>query len=94
MRSPSAIAHSSTTSPRATSLTHQKSSSMHVVATPVLYVQKRPEDVVEALAEYVLQVQKEAIEKKGRFTVALSGGSLPKNLRGLIGMKGIDWDKW
>jgi 6-phosphogluconolactonase len=67
---------------------------MHVVATPVLYVQKRPEDVVEALAEYVLQVQKEAIEKKGRFTVALSGGSLPKNLRGLIGMKGIDWDKW
>lgn len=75
-------------------MTHHKSSSMHVAATPVLYVQKSPDDVVRALAEYVAQAQKEAIEKKGRFTVALSGGSLPKNLRGLIGMEGIDWDKW
>jgi len=76
-------------------MTHQRSSSKHAVpATPVLYVQNSSEDVVRALAEYVLQAQKEAVERKGRFTVALSGGSLPKNLSGLIGMQGVDWDKW
>jgi len=63
-------------------------------AVPVLYAQKDAEDVVRALAEYILQAQKEAVEKKGRFTVALSGGSLPKMLRGLIGKDEVDWDKW
>lgn len=96
MTSPSATSHSTSSSqPHAPGMTHHKSSSMHAVpATPVLYVQNNSEDVVRALAEYVLQAQKEAVEKKGRFTVALSGGSLPKNLRGLIGMEGVNWDKW
>jgi len=34
------------------------------------------------------------VEKKGRFTVALSGGSLPKTLKGLIGHSDVRWDKW
>jgi 6-phosphogluconolactonase len=63
-------------------------------AKPVLYSQKDGDDVVRALTEYILQAQREAVEKKGRFTVALSGGSLPKMLRGLIGNEGVDWDKW
>jgi len=97
MRSPSAVSHSqrSGSPPGASTMVHHRSSSLHSIpATPVLYVQKDTEDVVRALAEYVRKAQKIAVEKKGRFTVALSGGSLPKNLRGLIGMDDIHWDKW
>src|ERR1700761_2218422 len=52
------------------------------------------DSIVESLAAFVVQAQKESIEKKGRFTVALSGGSLPKMLRGLIGNPAVKWDKW
>lgn len=47
-----------------------------------------------ALASFIVKAQKESIEKKGRFTVALSGGSLPKQLKGLINNPGVRWDKW
>ncbi|KAJ7225759.1 6-phosphogluconolactonase [Mycena pura] len=52
------------------------------------------DSIVESLAAFVVQAQKESIDKKGRFTVALSGGSLPKMLRGLIGNPAVKWDKW
>jgi len=52
------------------------------------------DNVVDGLANFINQAQKDAIEKKGRFTIALSGGSLPKLLKGLVDMKGIKWDKW
>lgn len=93
MASPTATSHATGTSPPA--MTHHKSSSMHAApAKPTLYVMKNADEVVSALASYVLHAQKEAVEKKGRFTVALSGGSLPKMLRGLIGVESVDWDKW
>ncbi|KAG8758490.1 suppressor of los1-1 [Serendipita sp. 396] len=69
-------------------------STMHVPATPVVYSMPDVEGVVHALAQFVLTAQHEAILKKGRFTIALSGGSLPKMLRGLIGAPGVQWDKW
>ncbi|KAI6134149.1 hypothetical protein F5141DRAFT_1077574 [Pisolithus sp. B1] len=47
-----------------------------------------------ALASFIVKAQKESIEKKGRFTIALSGGSLPKQLKGLINNPGVKWDKW
>lgn len=47
-----------------------------------------------ALTSFIVRAQKESIEKKGRFTVALSGGSLPKQLKGLINNPGVRWDKW
>ena len=50
--------------------------------------------LVADLAAYVAKAQKDAIVKKGRFTVAVSGGSLPKQLNGLIGKPGVKWDKW
>jgi 6-phosphogluconolactonase len=52
------------------------------------------QDIPKALAAFVLKAQKESVEKKGRFTVALSGGSLPKQLKALIGDPAAKWDKW
>ncbi|KAJ7102173.1 hypothetical protein B0H15DRAFT_984048 [Mycena belliarum] len=50
--------------------------------------------IVDPLASFILKAQKEAVEKKGRFTIALSGGSLPKMLTGLVGNPAVKWDKW
>jgi len=61
---------------------------------PILYSFKSVDEVVYGIASFIYKAQKDAIEKKDRFTVALSGGSLPKMLKGLIDMPGIKWDKW
>lgn len=67
---------------------------MHQPAQPVVYSFGSVGEVVSGLATYVIRVQQEAIEKKGRFTIALSGGSQPKMLKGLIAAQGVQWDKW
>lgn len=61
---------------------------------PILYSFSSTDKLVEALAQFIIKVQKDAIDKKGRFTIALSGGSLPKQLKGLIGREGVKWEKW
>ncbi|EIN13565.1 6-phosphogluconolactonase [Punctularia strigosozonata HHB-11173 SS5] len=61
---------------------------------PVLYSFTSPTELIDALSAFIIKAQKEAIEKKGRFAVAISGGSLPKQLNGLIGKPGVKWDKW
>jgi 6-phosphogluconolactonase len=43
-----------------------------------------PQDLFQAAAEEVLNAASEAIALRGRFTIALSGGSTPKNLYTLI----------
>ena len=43
-----------------------------------------PQDLFQAAAEEVIRVATDAIAKRGRFTLALSGGSTPKNLYTLI----------
>jgi len=63
-------------------------------AVPILYSFPKVDDLVDALAEFVIKAQKEAVEKKGHFSVAVSGGSLPKQLNGLIGKPGVRWDLW
>lgn len=63
-------------------------------ATPVLYSFANADELAESLATYITKIQKDAINKKGRFTVAISGGSLPQTLRKLIGRPGVKWDKW
>jgi len=68
--------------------------STHAPSAPVVYSFSNPEELVESLAQFIIKAQKESIEKKGRFTVAISGGSLPKQLNGLIGKPGVKWDKW
>ncbi|KAJ7597259.1 hypothetical protein C8J56DRAFT_817676 [Mycena floridula] len=66
----------------------------HAPPTAILYSFPSADAIVGSLAEFVIKAQKESVEKKGRFTVALSGGSLPKMLRGLVGHPAVKWDKW
>ncbi|TBU49714.1 6-phosphogluconolactonase [Dichomitus squalens] len=61
---------------------------------PVLFSFPSSAELTDALANFIVKAQKEAVEKKGRFTVALSGGSLPKQLAALINHSGVKWDKW
>ncbi|KAF9270433.1 6-phosphogluconolactonase [Marasmius fiardii PR-910] len=66
----------------------------HPPNPPVIHNFASVDTLVDTLAAFVVKVQKEAIDKKGRFTIAISGGSLPKMLGGLIGNPGAKWDKW
>ena len=43
-----------------------------------------PQDLFQAAAEEVIRAATEAIAERGRFTIALSGGSTPRNLYTLI----------
>ncbi|KAF8349878.1 6-phosphogluconolactonase [Amanita rubescens] len=61
---------------------------------PVLFVFQDTDVLVKSLADFIIKIQKDSITKKGRFTIALSGGSLPKMLRGLITEPSVKWDKW
>lgn len=52
-------------------------------------------DLSTSLAKFVDQRYQAAIERNDRFTVALSGGSLPKIMaEGLLKLEGIDYSKW
>jgi 6-phosphogluconolactonase len=48
----------------------------------------------DSLANFVVKAQRDAVEKRGKFTIALSRGSLAANLRGLVGQENVQWDKW
>ena len=63
-------------------------------APPVLYTFPSTSDLQSSLANFILKAQTDAIAKRGQFTVALSGGSLPNNLKPLVSLDGIEWDKW
>lgn len=49
-----------------------------------LHVLKTSEEVLGALAEYFIARAEQAVERRGRFAVALSGGSSPKKLYELL----------
>ena len=66
----------------------------HAPSAPVVCSFSNPDELVESLAQFIIKAQKESIQKKGKFTVAVSGGSLPQQLNGLIGKPGVKWDKW
>jgi 6-phosphogluconolactonase len=61
---------------------------------PVVYSFSDTSRLSDSLAEYIIKAQKEAIDKRRRFTIAISGGSLPKTLTALITKQGVQWDKW
>lgn len=42
----------------------------------------------------MVKAQRDAVDKRGKFTIALSRGSLAANLRGLVGQENVQWDKW
>ena len=61
---------------------------------PVLISFANSDELVGSLAAFVEKAQRDSINKKGRFTIALSGGSLPKMLKGLINNANIKWNQW
>lgn len=63
-------------------------------APPVFYSFTDNSKLVDSLANFVVKAQNDAIDKRGKFTLALSGGSLPNNLKGLVGQQGVHWEKW
>ena len=55
-----------------------------------------PQDLFQAAAEEVVRAATDAIAQRGRFTIALSGGSTPKNLYTLIAANAsvnLPWDQ-
>ena len=55
-----------------------------------------PQDLFQAAAEEVIHAATSAITERGRFTIALSGGSTPKNLYTLIAANAsasLPWDR-
>jgi 6-phosphogluconolactonase len=55
-----------------------------------------PQDLFQAAADEVIRDGKEAIAQRGKFTIALSGGSTPRSLYTLIAANANDslpWDK-
>jgi 6-phosphogluconolactonase len=63
-------------------------------SAPVLYKFPEASDLTSSLSNFILKAQTDAINKRGTFTIALSGGSLPNNLKPLADVKEIQWDKW
>jgi 6-phosphogluconolactonase len=63
-------------------------------SAPVLYSFEDVPNLCESLANFITKAQSDAIAKRGNFTIALSGGSLPNNLKNLINHPDIQWDKW
>lgn len=55
-----------------------------------------PQDLFHAAAEEVIRAATDSVAKRGRFTIALSGGSTPKNMFTLIAANAsstLPWDK-
>lgn len=55
-----------------------------------------PQDLFQAAADEVILAASEAIQQRGRFTIALSGGSTPRSLYTLIAANAsasLPWDK-
>ncbi|CAK9781281.1 unnamed protein product [Cutaneotrichosporon oleaginosum] len=63
-------------------------------SVPVLYTFEDSTELQSSLADFILSAQNDAIAQRGKFTIALSGGSLPNNLKPLAALKDVQWDKW
>jgi len=67
---------------------------LHTPNPPVVYCFPTKDELILSLAAFIIKAQKEALDKRGKFTVALSGGSLPNMLKGLIGNNQVKWNFW
>jgi len=67
------------------------------VSAPVdLRILTTPQELFQAAAEEVIDAAIESVAERGRFTIALSGGSTPKNLYTLIAANAsssLPWDQ-
>jgi 6-phosphogluconolactonase len=63
-------------------------------STPEIRILKSPQDLFEATAAEFIAQANAAVRARGKFTVALSGGSTPKSLFTLLATKlNVPWDK-
>ncbi|KZV76973.1 6-phosphogluconolactonase [Peniophora sp. CONT] len=60
----------------------------------ILYSFPTADVLADGLANFIIRAQKEGLNKHDKFTVAVSGGSLPKSLTALIDNPAVKWDKW
>lgn len=59
-----------------------------------LYIGPNSEDAISFAADYWIHVGRQAIEERGKFAIALSGGSTPKAIyQKLASRNDIDWKK-
>eukprot|EP00732_Lithocolla_globosa_P005026 Lithocolla_globosa_v1_NODE_4916_length_1340_cov_3.569650.p1 type:complete len:264 gc:universal NODE_4916_length_1340_cov_3.569650:843-52(-) len=69
-----------------------------MVAEPIVRVFAKDTDIPRALASFVETQSREAVKNNGKFTIGLSGGSLPKTLGAGLSSEpfksAIDWSKW
>ncbi|ORY60369.1 hypothetical protein BCR35DRAFT_319345 [Leucosporidium creatinivorum] len=65
---------------------------------PVLFTfpsMAESDDLSAAVGQFIVEAQTQSILRRGRFTVALSGGSMPKILaEALLGDDRVDWRRW
>ena len=64
--------------------------------SPEIHIFDTPADLFRGAAEEFVRLAEDAIEKRGRFTVALSGGSTPKSLYSLLAggaFPNLPWNK-
>ncbi|MBW0474100.1 hypothetical protein O181_013815 [Austropuccinia psidii MF-1] len=62
--------------------------------SPVLYAFE-DRKLARSLGDFIIKIQNEAISKRSRFTLAVSGGSLAKTLvQGLTDRSEVQWEKW
>ncbi|KAK3818177.1 MAG: 6-phosphogluconolactonase [Linnemannia gamsii] len=70
---------------------------MHHHAAPPTHIYTFPDvaSLSQGLDTYVAKLSEEAIKRHGKFTVAISGGSLPKQLSAVLKHnKSVDFSKW
>ncbi|KAF9111451.1 suppressor of los1-1 [Mortierella sp. AM989] len=64
-------------------------------ATTQIYTFPDVSAVSQGLDKYVAKLSEESIKRHGKFTVAISGGSLPKQLSAVLkNNKSVDFTKW
>lgn len=61
-----------------------------------LHIYKKVNEINEALAQYIIEIGRQAIVTNGKFNFVLTGGNSPKGVYGLLSTKyknDIDWSK-
>ncbi|KAA1136899.1 hypothetical protein PGTUg99_005587 [Puccinia graminis f. sp. tritici] len=62
---------------------------------PILHCYESPDGMSQDLTNYIISAQDQALERHQKFTLALSGGSLPNLIAsGLIENPKVKWESW
>ena len=71
---------------------------MTELAKVELHILRSGEEAAQAKAKFVATLAEECIGVRGKFTIALSGGSTPRRLYQILASpphaEGIAWDRW